>query len=433
MHTIALIDCNNFFVSCERLFRPDLAHKPVLVLSSNDGCVVSRSEEVKILGIKMGEPYFRVKTVCEKNGVAVFSSNFDLYRDLSHRVMHTLRGFSDTVEVYSVDEAFVVPPTHGTESDLQEWASTVRRTVLTDIGISVSVGVSHTKTLAKVATHLAKQRARSQVVELTQQKGVEVLLDQASINAALTLTPIGEVWGIGFRQAPMLMRLGVRTAYDLTRMSDMWVRERMSVCGLRTVHELRGVSCFDVGEHATLRKSLLHSQSFAHTVQDFATVHGAVVYHARKVAEILRAEGAITREVGVLIRTSRHGSHERYAAFESDMLLLHTNDTLTLTTAVCAILARIYKPGFPYAKAGVLVRDILPQGATPSHTFFGEREDARMPLMRTIDTLRHRYGDIIHIASEKNKKDDWHARRQRISRGYTTSWDELATVAVRMN
>ncbi len=317
---IALIDCNNFFVSCERLFRPDLVGKPVVVLSSNDGCVISRSDEAKVLGFKMGEPYFRVRELCDARGVAVFSSNFDLYRDLSRRVMTTLRRFSDEVEVYSVDEAFLTvdasrlprPEPHGVVRRAVEWGVEVRGTVLCEVGIPVSVGIAPTKTLAKVATHYAKHSVygcpvsrvhegieHNGVVEHESHarpgRGVCVLMDEVSRARALEHLPIEEVWGVGFRLAPTLRALGIDTAGKLVAKDDAWVRKRMSVCGLRTVHELRGTMCFQVGESREIRKTLLHSRSFGKPVRDLFALRAAVAYHARKVAETLRREHVVAR------------------------------------------------------------------------------------------------------------------------------------------
>jgi len=434
---IALIDCNNFFVSCERLFRPDLTNRPVVVLSSNDGCIISRSNEAKVLGFKMGEPYFRVREKCVREGVTVFSSNFDLYRDISRRVMHVLRACSENVEVYSVDEAFLELPPQRKEvrppSVVVGWAKEVRETVLREVGIPVTVGIAHTKTLAKVASYIAKeaQKAALQKDDLdmsifpgVMSKGVGVLLDQDTIDRALCATPVGEVWGVGFRLAPQLMRTGVTTAHALCALSDVRIRARMSIRGLRTVHELRGHRCFAVGEDVSLRKSLLHSQSFGAPLTRYTDVRAAVAHHARKVAEVLRAEGAVAYEVGVLVRTSRHRQQGRYAAYDTLVLERHTNDTLELVRAAEEVLQTIYKPGIAYAKAGVSVRDIVPEGQLPAKTLFGVETSPHAALMEALDAVRHSHGDVVQVAAE-GTRPRWGARHALLSPRYTSSWREL--------
>lgn len=437
---IALVDCNNFFVSCERLFRPDLLHKPVIVLSSNDGCVISRSNEAKLLGFKMGEPYFKVKEQCVRHNVAVFSSNFALYRDVSRRVMHTLRRFSDDVEVYSVDEAFIgvpLPQRHQVTPAavyLAAFAEGVRKAVVEEVGIPVTVGVSPTKTLAKVASHLAKEAQKALLTggALAAYRAVGVwgegvggIADERTRAHALAATPIEDVWGVGFRLAPRLRAMGVATAHALQAQPDLWVQKRMSVCGLRTVLELRGTRCFGVGEDTSLRKSLLHSQSFGKAVFDLATVRSAVAHHARKIAEILRAEGVQAREVGVLIRTSRHVSR-RYSTYDHDVLPMPTNDTLELVDAALQVLGRIYRPGFGYAKAGVVVRDIVAEGAVPERTLFSEPTSTRKSLMRTLDELRHTYGDIVRMGAEG--METWRPKHELLSPAYTTRWGDVRRI-----
>jgi len=415
---IGLIDCNNFFVSCERLFRPQLETKPVIVLSSNDGCVISRSEEAKELGFKMGEPYFKVKDRCRQYGVAVFSSNFSLYRDMSRRVMYTLRRMVDSVEVYSVDEAFI--EVAGEVDALEDLAKCLRGTVLQETGIPVSVGIAPTKTLAKVATHYAKPKRGG--------SGACVLTDASEIRDSLKGLPIGDVWGVGFRLAPVLKRYGINTAYDLVLKDDAFIRKQMSVRGLRTVEELRGRTCFDVGEDTTLRKSLLHSQSFGERIYKYEDLEAAVAHHARKVAEVLRAEDAVAREVGMVIRTSRH-TEKRYGAFDVCTLEHHTADTITLTTSALAILRELFKEGYPYAKAGVIVRDIIPQGAQPVRTIFGIESEPRSVLMKTLDDIRHRLGDVVHLGVE-SQQTMWTARKERLSPRYTSMWSEIPHIRI---
>jgi DNA polymerase V len=414
---IGLIDCNNFFVSCERLFRPDLVRVPVIVLSSNDGCIISRSEEAKQLGFTMGEPYFKVRDRCKTHNVAIFSSNFPLYRDMSRRVMYTIHRHVDNVEVYSVDEAFIelsLP-----EHKLNEHATSLRNAIFRDTGIPVAVGLGHTKTLAKVATHYAKPKRGG--------SGVYVLSDDADTRVKLEHLSVGDVWGVGFRYAPMLKRIGIHTAYDLVRKDNAFIRKRMSIRGLRTVEELRGKVCLDVGEDTTLRKSLLHSQSFGARIYEYSELEAAVARHARKVAEVLRAEDAVAREVGVVIRTSRH-TEKRYGAFDIIILEQHTGDTIAITEAALTLLRGLFRDGYAYAKAGVTVRDITPRGAQPVRTLFGTESDPRAPLMDTLDDIRHRLGDVIHLGVER-VSGGWRPKSERLSPRYTTRWDDVPTIS----
>lgn len=496
---IALVDCNNFFVSCERLFRPDLVDQPVIVLSSNDGCIVSRSNEAKALGFKMGEPYFMVREKCRRERVAVFSSNFDLYRDVSRRVMYTLRRFSDNVEVYSIDEAFLsinpemaerfmhdvvnASPSIGggregvfsatslpAHVSLHHYASLIYHTVLREVGIPVSVGVAPTKTLAKVASHLVKEANKkrtlskrtscddssrmyvssekenmshgsqgggvlqgvsdtSQVDVLHAMPNVLVLLDARTQQRALVATPVEDVWGVGFRLAPMLRATGINTAADLVAQPEHWLQKRMSVRGLRTALELRGVRCFRVGEPVPLRKSLLHSQSFATPLTTYSPIASAVAYHARKVAEILRAEQAMAREVTVSILTARRYIGPAMTTHTTIVLPTHTNDTLTLVHTAVRTCASLHHAGVPYSKTGVMVRDIIHEESQPARTLFERVSSDRAPLMEALDTLRHRYGDVVRVGIEAGPSA-WEARHTLLSPAYTTGWGEVCRVAV---
>lgn len=429
---VALVDCNNFFVSCERLFRPDLLHRPVIVLSSNDGCVVSRSNEAKYLGIAMGEPYFKLKDRCRTHDVVVFSSNFPLYLDISRRVMHTLARFSHTVEPYSVDEAFLLPPLI-TRVLLERWMLDVRAALFREVGVPVSVGVARTKTLAKIATHCAKMADRAaphgsgQGAHVTSlERGTCVLIDTHETVAALRSTPIEEVWGVGMRLAPVLRDVGIKNAHDLACADDAWVRTRMSVRGLRTMHELRGLSCFPVGEQTPVRKTLLHSRSFGTPASDRATLARAVTYHARKVAETLRTEQLAASTVRVFLVSSYEG--KRAVWHVSETLTVPANDTLTFTGIACGMLDRVYRSQVRYIKAGVLAQGIVPEERVPAHTVFGEAVGPRASLMRELDTLRNRMGDVVRVATECGSTS-WEARHAMCSPRYTTTWEDV----VRLN
>jgi len=424
---IFLIDCDNFFVSCERLFRPELTHHPVAVLSSNDGCIVSLSLEVKKLGIKMGEPYFKIKALCEQHKVALFSSNFELYRDISNRVMSVLRrlsaqaGFSDVVEVYSIDEAFLaLSVSEDAEAFLLSKANEMRATVLQEVGIPVSVGIAKTKTLAKVAAHFAKPQYMG--------NGSNVLIQDSNIQKALQDIAVGDVWGIGRAYAQKLTRNGIVSALDLCNKDDAWIQRETNVVGLRTVSELRGVRCFPLGEDEVLRKSLLSSQSFSRRVTSLRNLETAVAGHARTIAGILRSESAVAKEITVFIY-SPEGNGKKSKSIDMETLLTYTNDTFLIVATALGILKRLYRPQRAYKKAGVLVRNIVPDGAQPRETLFGEPTNTNSVLMHVLDDIRHTHGDIVQLGVEM-QNDTWRARREHLSPRRTTRWGEVKKVCI---
>jgi DNA polymerase V len=433
---IALVDCNNFFVSCERLFRPDLSRVPVVVLSSNDGCVISRSNEAKALGIGMGEPYHKVREACRQKNVVAFSSNFSLYQDISNRVFCVIGRFSDRVERYSVDEAFL-EVSIAEHSLVHAWACALREAVLHEVGVPVSVGVSHTKTLAKIATHVVKTRERKRisacmagtlsagVPESTD--GTHLLLLPEDIVLACKETPVEDVWGVGRRLAPALHGVGIHTAFDVRHASPMWVRKRMSVQGLRTVHELQGLQCFPLVSTSMLRKSLMHSRSFGSATHELSVVRDAISHHARKVAEQLRRERAVVGTLVVMLYGGKFDERKVYTAEETFEVC--TNDTLRLVALACTCVARLYKERVSYVKAGVLVKDISYEASVPSATLFGVETDATKPLMRTLDELRGSLGDLVHMGTE-HPKPVHRTRATRLSPRYTTQWGEVRRVGL---
>lgn len=418
---IFLIDCDNFFVSCEKLFRPDLKNKPVLVLSSNDGCVISRSQEVKELGVGMGEPYFKIRDLCEKNAVRLFSTNFELYRDISARVMSVLRRFSDNVEVYSVDEAFLTfSVSENAELVLVAKAKEIRAVVMRDVGIPVSVGVAKTKTLAKVATHFAKPKYGTE--------GCFVLIDTALISESLKKMDVRDVWGIGRRLAPKLAKVGVHTAFDFFAKPYPWIQAQTSILGVRTATELHGVKYFTVGEDLELRKSLLHSQSFGHTLSRRNDIETMVAHHARKVAETLREEKAFAREIQVFLYTARKGG-KRHKVQGVEVFDRYENSTLVIVQTALTILRRIYTSQYAYSKAGVYVANIVPDGFQPRSTLFGESADKDKTLMTALDALRSKFGDVVCTGSEMSVNTG-KANANHLSPRRTTRWGEVLFIGL---
>jgi DNA polymerase V len=359
----------------------------------------------------MGVPHFKIRDVCEEHKVILFSSNFELYRDISRRVMSVLKRFSENLEIYSIDEAFA-ELSNGTTAEKIRW------TVLKEVGVPVSVGVSHTKTLAKVASHFAKPKSDG--------VGHKELLEQCDIDDALQEIEIGDVWGIGRQYSKKLKRYDVFSAQDLLNKSDEWVRKKTNMLGLQTVAELRGTQCLEVGEDPELRKSLVHSQSFGKPVYKLSELRASVARHARAAAETLRAEEAVARHVSVFIRTSRHKYDKYTGAYDMDILGIHTNDTLKIVESALSILERLYKRDVGYAKAGVYVRDIVPEGAQPQETLFKEKTGENK-LMEALDALHFKYGVSVKTGAEI-EEGKWRAKRNHLSPRRTTRWDEVATV-----
>ncbi len=413
---IALVDCDNFFVSCERLFRPDLRTHPVLVLSSNDGCVISRSQEVKQLGISMGVPFFMVRDVCKREDVAVFSSNFELYRDVSKRVMSVLRRFSDTVETYSIDEAFLVLECRD-GGILCSQAKKIRQVVLKEVGVPVTIGIGSTKTLAKVSAHTMKPSY--------QKRHFPVLIEQGAVQDVLRDTAVADVWGVGRRGAPQLERLGIATAHDLVEYVKSDAGRSVHVGLGRTVQELSGKQYFSIGESNEVRKSLMNSQSFGTAVQEKHEVCSAVARHARAAAEMLRAEDCVAKRVSVFVRAKGYGQTKNLSHFE--ILSVHTSNTLTIVEVAERILEYLYRSDVAYVKAGVAVHDIVRVGAQPKATLFAEEVDENSKLMDTLDMLQGEYGLTVQTAAELGK-NTWRSKRAHMSPRYTTRWSDITQV-----
>lgn len=414
----AQVDCNNFFASCEKLFRPDLANRPVVVLSSNDGCIIARSPEAKALGIKMGEPYFKIEQFLKNKGVAVFSSNFELYGDISARVMATLEDVCPEVEQYSVDEAFI-PLAGALLANAEEVARELKARVWRCVGIPVSVGVAPTRTLAKVANHVAKKGA-----------GVVLLREKDAIEEVLEHTPLTEVWGIGTRQARKCWADGIHTALQLVRASDAWIRKVLTVAGLNTVNELRGIPSIGEGLSPVVRKSMARSQSFGKKVTERQVVGEAVCTFMARAAEDLRREGLAAKGVGVRIRTSHFDTRiQPYDVYAQQMLLQRSADTSLLQKTALAILDTLFREGQEYAKAGIVLFDLGPAcGQQGSLLTLEENNSRREGLMAVLDQINAKHGKAIKFGAEGMDSSAWQAKRAHLSPRYTTHWDELPRV-----
>lgn len=414
-----LCDCNNFFASCERVFRPELNGRPVIVLSNNDGCVIARSNEAKALGIRMGHPFFQIRELVERCGVAVFSSNFALYGDMSRRVIRTLRAMVPAAEVYSIDEAFLDLRGIALE-ELTPLGRTISRTVQRNTGIPVSIGIAPTKTLAKIASKLCKRYPRLE--------GCCLMYRKEDIEKVLRKFPIGDVWGIGRKHRRMLQEAGIATAWDFTGCSGAWIRGRMGVTGLRTWSELRGEACIDFENAPQGRQQITVSRSFAHELTDSHSLHASVSTFASLCAEKLRRQRSLCGELTVFIYTNRH-REDLPQYFESETLRppVATDDTLELVSLAVQALKRIYREGYGYKKAGVSLSELTPKHGAQSDLFDPVDRERRARLMTALDAANRQFGrDRVVVASRE--LDPPQMNRQHLSRGYTTDWDEILTV-----
>lgn len=421
MPVFALVDCNNFYASCEKLFRPDLKDTPVVVLSNNDGCVVARSREAKLLGIKMGVPVFQIKAEMQRHGILAFSSNYALYADLSSRVMRTLEEMAPRVEVYSIDEAFL--DLTGIESaiSLVEFGQQVRERIGHWIGITVCVGIAPTKTLAKLANHAAKKYPATQ--------GVVDLTNPDRQRRLLALVPVDDVWGVGRRLSKRLNALGITTALDLANASPRAIRDQFSVVLERTVRELNGESCIELEEIPPTKKQIVCSRSFGAKVTQFELLREAVCEYATRATEKLRKEQQQAKVLTVFIRTSPFKDNEpQYSNSASGELLIPSCDTRDFIELANHLLKRIWKDGFRYAKAGVMLSDFYDPGMFQPGLFddVSTRSNSQQ-LMSVLDSINQSGAGKVFFAGQGTKKD-WSMKREHLSPAYTTRWDQLPRV-----
>ncbi|WP_298962633.1 Y-family DNA polymerase [uncultured Methylobacterium sp.] len=415
---VALVDCNNFYASCERLFQPELAAKPIVVLSNNDGCVIARSNEAKALGIKMGDAYHLRKREFADWGVQVFSSNYTLYGDISARVMRVLSEFTPDLEVYSIDEAFLGlagfadPEGHGRG---------LRATVARQTGIPVCVGIASTKTLAKVANRTAKKDlARG---------GVCLLDTEEAQTEALSKLALDDIWGIGGRLAPKLVALGITTPLELRAADPVMIRQRFNVVVQRTVLELKGIACLDLERDSPDSKTICSARSFGRSVERFDELAEALTTYVSRSAEKLRRQRLAAAAVSVLVSTNRHKSEEpQHHATRHVRLTIATADTGRLIRAALYGLRGIYRPGFRYKKTGILLLDLIPAAGVQGSLFLQPDDPRRLALMGAIDGINQRYGrDRVRFAGTGLGRG-WKLKAEFHSPRYTTRWDELLRV-----
>jgi DNA polymerase V len=422
MATFALVDCNNFYASCERLFRPNLKNLPVVVLSNNDGCVIARSQEAKTIGIGMGAPLFKIRDLVEEHGVAVCSSNYALYGDISERVMTMLGSNAPSHEVYSIDECFLDLDNLGVP-DLTAWCSSLRRDTYQWTGIPVSIGVGGTKTLAKLANRLAKKSTKAGGV-------IDLAHHPEWIDAALRKTPIGDVWGVGRRWSQMLEERGMATAHDFAHAQDGWIRQKMGVVGLRTAHELRGYVCHALEDQPQPKQTTCCSRSFGATVTDKSQVHDALMQFAERAAEKVRSADQVAGAMQIFIRTDPFNPNAAQKSLSGSVSFAQpTSDARTITGAATRILERIWREGFAWKKAGILLLDLSAKGAAPSSLFdaVANLDDG---LMTAMDQINAKFGRGSIKLGLAGKDQDWRMRQDNLSPSFTTRWSDLASVRV---
>lgn len=417
---IALVDCNNFYASCERLFCPSLAGKPVVVLSNNDGCVIARSNEAKEIGIEMGAPAFMMEDLLLKNKVAVFSSNYTLYGNLSNRVMQTLYQFAPKIEIYSIDEAFL-DLSELKYQDLFQLGQSIRETVISHIGIPVSIGIAPTKTLAKMANRYAKKERKNIGVYLAQ--------SQWQIDELLAYTKVGDIWGIGGQHQKRLLANKIFTGADFVKINEEWVRKNMSVTGQRMMNELKGIPCIGWEEIPPPKKGICTARSFGQLLSDKNDIREALANYANTSAAKLRKQKSCTNLIHVFIQTNTHRTQDKqYFRSVSLQVPLATNNAAAIIAIALKGLDIIYKPGYNFKKVGVMLLDLIPEETVQLSIFDSKEDNKSKAIMQAFDNVNARFGkDLVRYAVQGFSKK-WRLRQQRLSPCYTTDINQVLII-----
>lgn len=417
----ALIDCNNFYASCERVFNPGLINHPVIVLSNNDGCVIARSEEAKAIGIRMGIPAFEISDLIERNGVHVFSSNYALYGDLSARVMATLSTFSPEMEIYSIDEAFL-DLTKSDINNLEEFGRHIKNTVLQWTGIPVSVGIGPTKTLAKLANHIAKSHS--------EHRGVFSLQEAATRSLWLRAVPAKEIWGIGEVYQDILTRYGIHTADDFLNAGTEWVKKTLTITGSRVQYELAGIRCIPLQSNPDPRKGICTSRSFGRALTSLEDMEEALSEFAAATARKLRRQKCGARAVMVFVMTGKYAAGTPYVNSITIQLPVATNLTNELTSYSLKGLRKIFRKGFLYKKTGLVVTDLIPEDQYQQSIWDDEKRERYRLLMKTIDRINSDIGQGSVRFAVQGSSRRWKMIQERLSARYTTRWNEILRINI---
>lgn len=417
----ALIDCNNFYASCERVFKPHLNGMPVVILSNNDGCVIARSNEAKALGIPMGAPAYQFEKIFKEKNIQVFSSNYALYGDMSNRVMEMLSQFSPEIEIYSIDEAFL-KFTGFERFDLRIHGKNIRKTVTKGSGIPVSVGIAPTKSLAKVANKIAKK--------FPEKTGSVHVIDSEELRTkALKWLPVEDVWGIGRKHAKRLQAQGVKTAYDFTMLSDQWVQKEMSIVGLRLKRELEGIPTLEL-EEVEAKKSIATTRSFDRNLHLFEDIRERVATFAFSCAEKLRKQHSCCNAIMIFIHTNGHRDDlKQYGKNIVVQLPFSTNSSIDLVKYAIKGLEKIFKEGYQYKKAGVVVMDLVPENPNQM-ALFEDRNPKHSELMKVVDRINLSMGSHKIRLSVQDLGRTWKMKQERLSPCYTTKFSDIITIKV---
>ena len=419
MSIFALVDCNNFYVSCERVFDPYLAKKPIIVLSNNDGCVISRSNEAKSLGIPMGAPFYKYREIIEKNNIEVYSSNYQFYGDMSQRVMKSLGMIipKQDIEIYSIDEAFI--RLDGYESpDVIDLSIEIKKNILNWTGIPISVGIAQTKTLSKVASHIAKKNTSTGVFDIRNNKLQEQILSNFQIE---------DLWGISYRWGKKLRKLGINNGLDLRNSDTKFIRKKFNIVLERMVYELRGIPCLDI-EKVTNKKSIMSSRSFGKLVTELESLEQAISTYATIACEKLRHQNSKSQGIYVFLQTNRFRKDlPQYRRSMKYKLDLPTSDTGYIINAGKKILKKIYRKGYHYQKCGIMLFD-LSSKYIQQENLFVKSNQSNEHLMESLDTINKAMGSDTVFFAAKGTQNNWKMRRNKLSSRYTTNWMELPKV-----
>ena len=419
MSIFALVDCNNFYVSCERVFDPYLAKKPIIVLSNNDGCVISRSNEAKSLGVPMGAPFYKYREIIEKNNIEVYSSNYQFYGDMSQRVMKSLGMMipKQDIEIYSIDEAFI--RLDGYERpDVIDFSIEIKKNILNWTGIPISVGIAQTKTLSKVANHIAKKNTSTGVFDIRNNKLQEQILSNFQIE---------DLWGISYRWGKKLRKLGINNGLDLRNSDSKFIRKKFSIVLERIVYELRGIPCLDI-EKVTNKKSIMSSRSFGKLVTELESLEQAISTYATIACEKLRHQNSKSQGIYVFLQTNRFRKDlPQYRRSMKYKLDLPTSDTGYIINAGKKILKKIYRKGYHYQKCGIMLFDLSSKYIQQENLFVKSNQSNEY-LMESLDTINKAMGSDTVFFAAKGTQNNWKMRRNKLSSRYTTNWMELPKV-----
>ena len=420
MPLFALVDCNNFYVSCERVFQPKLNKKPLIVLSNNDGCVIARSQEVKKLGVGMGVPLFKIKDIIKKYGIETFSSNYALYGDMSSRVMNILAEKCSDIEIYSIDECFlnleVIP------NDPVKWCKKIRQIIFRWVGIPVSIGIGPTKTLAKIANKIAKSET---IVD-----GVFSLHNATDNKMDIILKNIyiKDIWGIGKQWSKMLNGNKIYNALELKNASENWIRKKMGITGLRTLYELKGIPCHKLETEPMINKSVRCSRTFGKAVKEKEQVFDAIRLFVQIAASKIRKKNLACQAIQVFISTDRYNSNtKKYSNSLTSTLITPTSDSMILVLEARKIFNKIWKEHYLYRKGGVLLLDLFPKKIIMPGLFPHNKKE-NYQLMQAIDTINKKFGRNSLELGIKSKKSEWKMKQHNVSSKFTTRWQDIIKV-----